>query len=110
MDLEEVQVSTYLRNHPVFLEEWLARNADSALLEAVRKKWSASKYPQQKQPQNEKNENSEAEIEAEISNEDVEVSKLLLGGVNEANEPLLEVDEAEDDTLPVEPSPRYCYA
>ena len=110
MDLEEVQVSTYLRNHPVFLEEWLARNADSALLEAVRKKWSASKYPQQKQPQNEKNENSEAEIEAEISNEDVEVSKLLLGGVNEANEPLLEVDEAEDDTLPVEPSPRYGYA
>lgn len=107
MDLEEVQVSTYLRNHPVFLEEWLARNADSALLEAVRKKWSASKYPQLKQPQNE-NENSEEAAEDE-SNEDVEVSKLLLGGVNEANEPLLEADEEEDDTLPVEPSPRYGY-
>ena len=42
MDLEEVQVATYLRHNPHFLEDWLTRNADSALLEAVRKKWSTS--------------------------------------------------------------------
>ena len=42
MDLEEVQVASYLRSHPDFLEEWLSRNADHALREAVRKKWAAS--------------------------------------------------------------------
>ena len=42
MNLEEVQVATYLRNHSDFLEEWLARNADQALRDSVRKKWAAS--------------------------------------------------------------------
>ena len=62
MDLEAVQVSNYLRSHPDFVEEWLSRNADSALLEAVRIKWSKQPKPHsppitiqrpQSQPQNE---------------------------------------------------------
>ena len=40
MDLEEVQVASYLRSHPAFIEEWLERNADLELFEAVKKKWS----------------------------------------------------------------------
>ena len=40
MDLEEVQVATFLRGHPEFLQEWLERNADKGLLEAVQRKWA----------------------------------------------------------------------
>lgn len=39
MDLEEVQVAAYLKNHPDFLQEWLANHADRGLLETVRKQW-----------------------------------------------------------------------
>ena len=39
-DLEDSNVSAYLRSHPKFLQEWLERNAEPELLEKVRKKWT----------------------------------------------------------------------
>lgn len=39
MDLEEVQVAAYLKNHPDFVQEWLANHADRGLLEVVQKQW-----------------------------------------------------------------------
>ena len=39
MDLEDYSVSAYLRSHPEFLQDWLERNADLVLLEAVKQKW-----------------------------------------------------------------------
>ena len=43
MDLEDNSVSAYLRSHPQFLQEWLERNADLVLLEAVKAKWDEAK-------------------------------------------------------------------
>ena len=126
MDLEAVQVSNYLRSHPDFVEEWLSRNADSALLEAVRIKWSKQPKPHsppitiqrpQSQPQNENEGNSKTTDHDEKAGvniddnddddddiaDDNEISKLDLEAIKKAAEAVLEDDL--DDTLHVEPSP-----
>ena len=126
MDLEAVQVSNYLRSHPDFVEEWLSRNADSALLEAVRIKWSKQPKPHsppitiqrpQLQPQNENEGNSKTTHHDEKAGvnlddnddddddiaDDNEISKLDLEAIKKAAEAVLEDDL--DDTLHVEPSP-----
>ena len=43
MEAEDISVSAYLRSHPQFLQEWLERNADLVLLEAVKAKWDEAK-------------------------------------------------------------------
>ena len=128
MDLEAVQVSNYLRSHPDFIEEWLSRNADSALLEAVRIKWSKQPKPHSPpitiqrpppQPQNEKEGNPSATDHDEKAEDDIddndgdeddiaddnEFSKLDLEAIKRAAETVLEDDDDLDDTLHVEPSP-----
>ena len=123
MDLEAVQVSNYLRSHPDFVEEWLSRNADSALFEAVRIKWSKQPKPHsppitiQPQPQNENEGNptttdhdEKAGVDLDNNDgdeddiaDDNQISKLDLEAIKRAAEAVLEDDL--DDTLYVEPSP-----
>ena len=97
MDLEQVQVAAYLRSHPAFLEEWLERNADLGLFEAVKKKWS--------------NEEDDADHDRQASPGEVvaplEPLSLLPQGLKKALEASsLNVpgEEPEDDTLEWEPS------
>ena len=127
MDLEAVQVSNYLRSHPDFVEEWLSRNADSALLEAVRIKWSKQPKPHSPpitiqrppQPPNEKEaipsatdyeEKAGADLDDNDGDEDDiaddnEFSKLDLEAIKKAAEEAVLEDDDLDDTLHVEPSP-----
>ena len=45
-----MSVSAYLRSHPEFVQEWLERNADLVLLEAVKQKWETAKVQHKEKP------------------------------------------------------------
>ncbi len=99
MDLEEVQVAAYLRGHPDFVQEWLERNADLKLLEAVNKKLR----PQEAEV--EQRDDQSLVVGNESLKKALELSSLNVKYSEEPLENQASEAELEDDTLQCEPSP-----
>ena len=100
MDLEEVQVATYLRGHPDFLQQWLERNADKQLLETVQRKWA----------QDSDNEEDEGPKKSSDSRPNVSLSvgldlSSLNAKYNQALNKSPDDNDNEDDIMDDEPSP-----
>ena len=103
MDLEEVQVATYLRGHPDFLQQWLERNADKQLLETVQRKWAAqedSETEEDEEPK--KSSDSRPNVSLSVG---LDLSSLNAKYNQALNKSQSDDNDNEDDTMDDEPSP-----
>jgi hypothetical protein len=96
--LDEAEVATYLRRHPAFLVEWLAKNADQDLLESLN--WRS------KREEDDEIEAEVAELDKNKQEDHTKYRKQLSVPVDLELANLQNVTEDNyDDTLHCEPSP-----
>ena len=103
MDLEEVQVATYLRGHPDFLQQWLERNADKQLLETVQRKWAAQEDSETEEDEGpKKSSDSRPNVSLSVG---LDLSSLNAKYNQALNKSQSDDNDNEDDTMDDEPSP-----
>ena len=100
MDLEEVQVATYLRGHPNFLQQWLERNVDKELLETVQRRWAQDSDEEDEQPKK-PGPSVSLTVGLDLSSLNAKYNQAI----NDSPDKDEEDDEEPDDTMDDEPSP-----